>query len=73
MKDNVIQDALMYVVNMFYHWLIKELTWPIARQNRVSRGKPNRYREKEGRVREAPAVSGEARCEVTSHEPRGKI
>ena len=31
------------------------------------------YREKEIRVLEMPADAGEIKCEVTSHEPRGKI
>ena len=36
-------------------------------------GNPSKDRGKKGEVWETPAVSGEARCEVTSHEPRGKI
>ena len=32
-----------------------------------------RDREKEGRVREMTAGAGEARYELTSHEPCGKI
>ena len=30
----MIQDAPLYAVNMFYyHWLIKNLLWPMAGQN----------------------------------------
>ena len=68
-------DALLYAVNIFYyHWLIKKLNWQIARQNRA-RQEIQTYtgREKDGRVREMAATSRETRCEVTSHEPRGKI
>ena len=44
-------DAPLYAVNMsYYHWLIKKLVWPIARQNRDGR--------KEGEVWEMPAANG---------------
>ena len=58
-------DASLYAVSVFYyHWLIKKLIWPIARQD-IDGGKSNqRYREKTSRVRETPAATRKERCEV---------
>ena len=44
----------------------------MAGQN-IARWKIQRYKEKEGKVWETLAAAREARCEVTSHEPHGKI
>lgn len=54
-------DALLYgVIRFYYLWLIKKRLWPVPRKSK------QRYKEKEGRVRGMP---GQARREVTSHEP----
>lgn len=53
-------DALLDTMNMsYYHLLIKNLIWPIARQIEPGRKSKERYREKEGSVRKKPAATGE--------------
>ena len=62
-------NVSLYAVNMcHYHWLIKKLIWPIARQNRVRWEIKQRYREIKDGVREMPIVAREARCEVKKPE-----
>ena len=59
---------------MFYcHWLKKKLLWPMAGQNIARWEIKQRYGEKEGGVRKMTAAAREARCELTSHEPHGKL
>ena len=66
-------DALLYGVNMFYyHWLIKKLLWPMAGQN-ITRQETQTETGERRQVREMPVAAREARCEVTSHKPCGKI
>ena len=61
-------DALLYAVNVsYYHWLIKKLIWPIARQNRARQEIQTEIKGEKGGVREMPAAIGEARCKVKSH------
>ena len=48
-------DSPLCAVNMFYyHWLTEKLLWPMAGQNVARRENEGEYREKEGRVRQAP-------------------
>lgn len=54
--------------------LITVLLPSVNKECDLARGKSKqRYSEKEGRVTELPAASGEARCKVTSDEPHHKI
>lgn len=51
----VIWDSPLCTVNMLYYpWLIKELFWPMAGQNRVRQENKTECKEKEGGVRETP-------------------
>ena len=60
-------DVCLDAMNMFYyHWLIKKLIWSIASRIEQSEKSKQREGEKEGRVRETPAVTGEARSEVNT-------
>lgn len=53
-------------MSFYYHWLKEKLIWSISRID--LRGK-SKQRWGGGKVREVPAATGEARLEVTSHEP----
>ena len=53
---------------VYYHWLIKMLIWLMARQN-IARQGIQRDGGKKRRVWKLQAVTREARCEITSHEP----
>lgn len=45
---------------MFYcHWLIEKLFWLMAGQNVARQKSQTKYKEKEGRTREMPAVTRE--------------
>lgn len=55
---------------VYYHWLIKKPIWPIIRQNRARHEIQVKIK---GKRKWSQPASREARCAVTSHEPRGKI
>ena len=54
-------------VNVLLSLVNKKLIWPIARQNRA---RQEIQAETQGKRRQS---QGDVRCEVTSHEPCGKI
>ena len=62
------------LIMFYYHWLIKKLIWPIARQN-IARWKIQPEIRERGRVREIPASAQgqDARAPPVSHGPRGNI
>ena len=53
-------------------WLMNKAVLAYDRAEYSQLENPNRYREKEGEIKETPRAAGRTRCEVTSHESGSK-
>ena len=66
--------TLLYAVNMIYfHWLMKKLLWPMTEENIARQKIQTDTRRKKAKSERCQQPVREARCEVTNHEPHGKI